>query len=44
MMGLGEGRAKQWTKKNCGNGEEEMSCDSIKTHQTLFPGLSVSLS
>ena len=35
MMGLGEERAEQWTKKNGGKGREEMSCDSIKTHQTL---------
>lgn len=34
-MGLGEKRVELWTKKNGGAGKEEMSCDSIKTHQTL---------
>lgn len=35
MMELGEERVEQWTKKNGGKRKEKMSCDSIKTHQTL---------
>lgn len=35
MMELGEERVQRWTKNNGGKRVEEMSCDSIKTHQTL---------
>lgn len=43
--GLTVDRGERWTKKNGGKGKEEMSSDSIKTHQTspalLLPSLSV---